>query len=390
MKGRTSILLSGLILWVSAHSIALACRYSVRDTGFVDLGSSAYRLELVAHPDFPDSLRQTFRQSAAALLLESNIAFEPNGPSPEPGSNPSLRLVDSDQRSLTVATLDPRSAPDALRLLESVAISPARERLYAETLRAYAVILLLEGANADANLQARTAANAAIAAITRLLPSMAKPMDVPPVLMTLSPAEQARESVLLWGLGFEPAPSDAPRIALVFGRGRRLGSTLEGPMITQTALRERLVLIGQDCECDLDRAWLSGPLLPGRWDGNLQQTAARSLGFDPENPVVRAEVSRIVERGPQPNQRKRTPATSQALGYSEEAVEDPEAPAPDSDAAEDADTASVEPSGTAPTPPAPAVTPDSTTTRRLWIVLAGAFTAALAAGTWLFFRSTSR
>ena len=58
-----------------------------------------------------------------------------------------------------------------------------------------------------------------------------------------------------------------PRLqAIVFGRGRRLGEPLEGALITRTVLQERLAMIGQDCECDLDRAWLKGPVLPGRWE----------------------------------------------------------------------------------------------------------------------------
>jgi hypothetical protein len=163
-------------------------------------------------------------------------------------------------------------------------------------------------------------------------------------------------------------------------------------------LRERLVLIGQDCECELDRAWLSGPLLPGRWDRTLQQTAARTLGFDPENPVVRAEVSRIIERGPQANQRKRTPATSQALGYSEESIEepvvDPSDSTPPTDPTDPIDTSEVvttpAPPASIGVPPAGSAAAETSGARRAWIVLAGAITAALAAGTWLFFRSTSR
>ena len=92
-------------------------------------------------------------------------------------------------------------------------------------------------------------------------------------------------------------------------------------MITATALRERLVLVGQDCECDLDREWLRGPLIPARWDESMQQAAVKRLGFDPESPMVRSEVARIVERGPITGQKRKMTGTSQALGYAEESVE---------------------------------------------------------------------
>ena len=110
-------------------------------------------------------------------------------------------------------------------------------------------------------------------------------------------------------------------MAILYGRGRRLGTPMEGAMITATALRERLVLVGQDCECDLDREWLRGPLIPARWDESMQQAAVKRLGFDPESPMVRSEVARIVERGPITGQKRKMTGTSQALGYAEESVE---------------------------------------------------------------------
>jgi hypothetical protein len=252
-----------------------------------------------------------------------------------------------------------------------------RDRLYRESLRAYGLVLLVEGSDTAANQRAQAAAQAAIDATAKLIPGMPKPVDIPPQLIVLPATAQAAESILLWGLGFEPAPSDQPRLALLYGRGRRLGSPLEGPLITQTVLRERLVLIGQDCECDLDRAWLRGPLYPGRWDRSLQEVAAKVLGFDPENPMVRAEVSRIIERGPQPGQKKKNAGTAQALGYSEESVE-----SPSNDQSDQTDrTDQTEQTD----PPQPAQS-----SRTLWVFLAGALTATVTAGVWLFIRSSSR
>jgi hypothetical protein len=163
---------------------------------------------------------------------------------------------------------------------------------------------------------------AAIRNVERLMPGMPKPVDQPPVLIRLPAAQQHEERVTLWGLGFDPEPADEPRVALVFGRGRRIGGPLEGPLITQTVVQERLEIIGQDCECELDREWMKGPLLPARWDAGRQQQALRSLGFDPENPMVRAEVSRIVLRGPVTGQVKKLAGTALDFGYSEVSLED--------------------------------------------------------------------
>ncbi|KAB2661266.1 MAG: hypothetical protein DVB31_12560 [Verrucomicrobia bacterium] len=372
-------------LWLGAAGIALACRYSIRDTGFVDLGNSPVRLEFSCGPAFPDAVRAALARAAAAVLPDSNLAFAANTDA-RPGEPALLRLVDAAGRTLPVAgaTALPRTADDAVRLLESLVDSPMRERLRRETLRAYAVVLLVEGTDGAANERARAAAAAAIASVARLIPGMPKPVDVAPQLVVLGPDRQAGESILLWGLGLDPAPASDPRLAIVYGRGRRLGSALEGPLITETALRERLVLVGQDCECDLDRAWLRGPLVPGRWDRGMQEAAAKALGFDPENPVVRAEVGRIVERGPQAGQRRKTAGTSQALGYSEDSVD----ALPSATDVAEAVESGRRMDGT--NAPAAAATRGSAAARPLWWLLgAGAGTAALS-GAWLALRQSNR
>ena len=37
-------------------------------------------------------------------------------------------------------------------------------------------------------------------------------------------------------------------------------------------------------------------MLPGVWDMKTQAKVAKNLGFDPENPIVKSEVSRIIRR----------------------------------------------------------------------------------------------
>ncbi len=377
----------GWWLWLGlgAAGPLMACRYSVRDTGFVDLGTASYRLGFTAASQLPPATRRAYEETAAAILPDSNITF--SSPAEErPGDSPILMLTDADGHSLTLATGSAlRSEPrEIVRLLESAVTSPLREQLYKESLRSYGVLLLFEGSDAAANERARSAALAAIQSVSRLIPAMPKPVDVPPQLIAVPRAAQAVEAVLLWGLGFDPAPATDPRLAIVYGRGRRLGAPLEGPLITQTVLRERLVLIGQDCECDLDRAWLRGPLAPGRWDRSLQETAAKALGFDPENPVVRAEVSRIVERGPQPGQRRKTAGTAHALGYSEDSIAD----LPTVTATEDEEIPAPGKPTVDPGIP-PAAAPTDGPTRRLWWLLGLTLGSALLTGGWLVIRAQS-
>ena len=380
---------------------AWACRYSVRDTGFVDLGLEAYRLRWVTE----SGASAEVRSKAELLLRDSNIVWDED---PTGGGFPraaGLYLRDVEGRILSLPLPNPSDATAVLRGVEMAVTSPLRERVYREGLRAYALVLLLEGTDGVANARVRQDVDSAITATARLLSSMPKPVETPPQLVAVSLKEQATEKGLVWGLGLDPASIESPRVVLVFGRGRRLGLPLEGPLITQTALRDRLLLIGQDCECDLDRAWLKGPLLPGRWGRELQQAALDTLGFDPGNPMVRAEISRIVERGPQNPGRRRPPSSGTSLGYSEESVEtvlgsesDPAEPsntqaAPATSATSTDPTAAIAPtaltSSTALSKPPQAPTPTSPG-RGLWFVLAGALTAFFAAGLGLWFRASKR
>ncbi|MGE3309665.1 MAG: hypothetical protein AB7O66_06820 [Limisphaerales bacterium] len=423
------LLLVGSLLAIAPST--LACRYSVRDTGFVDLGSEPYRLILHRGPETPSPIPTDFEQAAAAVLLDANVRFT-SQPSAE-GTPSRLTLRSPDGRELPLALLDgpdrPSSRAEIVELLERAVASPTRTQLHDELLRAYAVLVLVEGSDAEANRRARQTLAEAISAITRLLPAMPKPVDVPPRILTIPERSATAESVLLWGLGMDPKPTRDPRVAVAFGRGRLVGAPLEGALITRTVVQDRLALIGQDCECDLDRASLQGPVIPARWDTARQRAAAAALGFDPENPLIRAEISRIVLKGPANPGARRTSSSAfdaLALGYSEEPIElaantspkpdsAPES-APESEtetqsesesesapaataattAASSSDAATSSLRESPPRPKAPSAEPDSASPKArtlsggilaTWIALSGFGLVIALAGAWLLNRS---
>ena len=76
-----------------------------------------------------------------------------------------------------------------------------------------------------------------------------------------------------------------------------MGEPLFGPLITRTAIQENLILIGQDCECGLDRSVMRGQRALLNWTDDQRKAVRAAVDFDPENPMVRAEVSRILSRG---------------------------------------------------------------------------------------------
>ncbi len=386
-------------VWFLTAIIALACRYSVRDTGFVDLGADPFRVVLThsGSETVGEELVTLYRRVAIDALADSNVEFGAERQT-APNAGPTLLLTDGSGRHLDLARAAgipiERSAIQAM--LRAAVESPRRAEILRETLRAYAVVIVIEGSDAADNLRVHNAVNSSSATIERLLPSMPKPVDVPPKRIAIPIAEQLTERELIWGLGFDPQPSNEARLAIVYGRGRRLGSVLEGALITRTALQDRLAMIGQDCECDLDRAWLKGPVLPGRWDRELQDIAARTLGFDPENPLVRTEVSRIVLRGEGDRTRQRKPTSVLGLGYSEDSVDSGTSAM---DGAEDTAAPSARPPESANASRVAAMSemrsdteakPKSAGTRALWISAGGALMVSVIAGIWVVRQSASR
>ena len=124
-----------------------------------------------------------------------------------------------------------------------------------------------------------------------------KPIARPPEIVTLDQQSLDRERVLLWSLGLKPQDINEPCAAVLYGRGRWIGPLFKGGRLTADPLTEMLLVIGSDCECGLDHRFLQGTMLPVRWDEGLREKMVKSLGFDPEDPMVKMEMVSIVRRG---------------------------------------------------------------------------------------------
>ena len=325
-----------------------ACRYNVRDVGFADLEPAAYRLFVFAGQRTSAMFDEALRQGAAALFNDANVQLRlvasdaARGSEAEQlarehhvGPSAAAILVAPDGRSLVLPfpslTLSPEES--AVMLLNTVLVSSRRDAVLTSVIESFAVVLLIEGTDAQGNRRARAAAEGAIAEFSKILERLPKKVRVPPVAQIISAAEAGRERILLWSLGVTNAISGEPSVAVLHGRGRLIGPVLSGARATEPSIFRILHVLGQDCECDLDRAWLRGPLLPARWDAGRQAAGARELGFDPENPLVKAEMKSILERGLS-STRPRLPfpeANDAALlGYRETSVEAPIGTAPSS------------------------------------------------------------
>jgi len=213
-------------------------------------------------------------------------------------SFPAIIFVSPNGQSFVVTVKNNEPFEIALLLaINNILISPIREEIVRKVIKTYGVILLIEGDNAQENEKYRDIALCAIENIKGQLKMMPKSIDHPPVLISMKPELFYQEKILLWSLGLDAEVINTPYAAVFYGRARWIGPLMKAEEINKTNLTNILSIIGADCECGLDISWVSGTMLPIRWDQNRQAKVAKSLEFDPENPMVKMEVSQILGKG---------------------------------------------------------------------------------------------
>jgi hypothetical protein len=337
------------ILVCFPFSIALGCMYNVRDVGFTDIGSVPYRLYCYIRSDTPESLASALRQISYATLIDSNVEAEiinvdQQEASPdhvirspamkyldfwEPQSFPVAILVSPEGQSIVLPIFAPgrplaeysaSSFKEAIwSALESAVVSPKREEIVSSVVEAHCVVLLIQGEDATENKEAQRKVTDAIEEIGRLMDQMTRPIEKPPRLIVISPELSSQERILLWSLGVNGTGVDFPCVAVIYGRGRQVGPVFEGEGIAVNKVFNILSVIGESCECGLDKGWILGTMLPLKWGEKTQSKVAKSLGFDAESPMVKTEVSQILSL--RPSLEKGKPSESKFEGYSEMAVE---------------------------------------------------------------------
>jgi hypothetical protein len=291
---------------------ACACRYTVRETGFVDLGIEPYLLYCyVGHSAAEDTV-SAFKEVLSSALVDTNLRGDIIN-TDEQRDHPAMKyldewqiesfpaavLVSPDGQSLHVPITQPgRPFKETLSsAVDHILSSPKRKEILQQTAKSYGVVLLIEGPDAQVNSDANEIIAGTIESVSAQLEWMPKPINEPPVSVTLDSESLTQEKLLLWSLDLDVEDINQPHAAIFYGRGRWIGPMFKGEGITENDLASVLFVIGGDCECGLDRRWLQGTMLPARWDQELQALAAESLGFDPENPMIRSEMSWIMGRG---------------------------------------------------------------------------------------------
>ncbi|MCD6392642.1 MAG: hypothetical protein J7M40_03960 [Planctomycetes bacterium] len=300
-----------MLVLLSAQAVQ-ACRYNIRDVGAVDLEYDSYYLFGYFDKQTPKEVVSAFEEAASAKLDGANVLGEIINVDEDPAhpaielakelsieSYPAAIFVGPDRRArvIEIGTTAETVADKLPAALEHLTVSPKRLEIMKAAATTYGVILVIEGKDPAENAAARKAAKAAVDMIADNMDFLPKPIENPPVMITLEPKAFAAEEVLLWTLNLKAAEIEKPHAALFYGRARQLGPVLEPEEVTEDILTNILSLIGADCECGLDRKWMTGQMLPAKWNEKMRAALAESLEFDPDNPMVKMEVSRILRRG---------------------------------------------------------------------------------------------
>ncbi|MEZ6047494.1 MAG: hypothetical protein R3C11_18330 [Planctomycetaceae bacterium] len=318
MQLKRLILTIGIVLGVPL--LAWACKYSVRDVGFVSLEPQNYKLRLILPAEMKSDQQEHYQKQLSPLLRDTNIELEvlgadseslsPAQSEKEVSSNMAAAwLIDSsnstgsddlnqEQRELFLKQVAIDQSEEITPFLWEVANSDLRGQLIGETLKNHSVLLIVQGSNQEHNQQATELAEAARKEVQADLPDLPKPVEFPSKVITLPQADREQERILLWSLNLDPEKTDSTYVIPLFGRGRLLGEPLAVPGTSLTELNTILSYVGQDCECELDRSWMQGKMIPHRWDQHMESVAAKTLDFDPGSPLVKSEITRILARGP--------------------------------------------------------------------------------------------
>ena len=324
-------LLINFLIGVFCTLNTFACRYTVREIGFSDIGSMPYIIYVYTKSDMSENDNSTIKKLSFALLYETNVKLE-------------IVNIDEVKDSITLYYLDKyniQSFPSALLvypeggamicpfsypgrsfdesvwlLLENLVSSSIRKSIIDQLLRSYCVVLVVEGKNPTKNQNAMREAKGAIREISGTLNQMPKVVSSPPALLVIPYEKTYEERVLLMSLGIKEEETNEPSVAVIYGRGRIIGPVLQGEQITKRKLFNLLTVVGADCECGLDQSWILGRMIPLRWESSVQSELVKYLGFDVENPLVKSEMSQILSVKPTPDNQF-DPMAGNLLGYSE-------------------------------------------------------------------------
>lgn len=287
-----------IIFILSYYVSATACRFTVREIGFSILSQDIYSLVVIDQNAKPSD---KIWQSIHDKLKDSNIklsVLNPQKDSTHPYvkkileagfSLPALVLIAPDGRILEL------NANDISGQVNKVLDSPVRKLLRNSLSGTLSAILWVDGKDHLTNSEIRKTIEKDCDRINNIIPYMPKTVKNGPLSIHIYSDEFLSEKVLLWSLGVDQLP-ERPIAFVLYGRGRIMGGPVVASAISEGRLYNYMSMIGADCECGLDRKWMLGEQIPLLWPPESRQELANIIGFDVDNPIIQAEMSRILAK----------------------------------------------------------------------------------------------
>lgn len=289
-----NILLSFILFAISAS----ACRFTVREIGFSTLSQDIYTLAVIDENTNPND---SFWEGYHRQNKDCNIRLEVLNPAEEKGhpvvstaiekgiAFPATVLVSPDKRIFQF------EESDFSKIYSKVKDSFLREKMRAIYPEVFAVVFWVNGKDSEKNKQAKIKILQECDAIGNVMPSMPKIVKKKPVLMEIMADDFQYEKLLLWSMGINSVPEE-PKAFVLYGRGRIMGDELSFQQIMDGGLYKYMSMIGADCECGLARKWMLGHQIPLYWPLETRQQLAELIAFDVDNPMILAEMSRILAK----------------------------------------------------------------------------------------------
>ena len=275
-----------------------ACRFTVREIGFSILSQDIYTLAVIdknANPN--DNLWKEFH----AKNRDCNLRLEILNPVIDVEHPVVKNAKQKGMKFPAIVLVAPNSrmflfeGNDISKIYSEILESGLGKNLRTVFPDVFAAVLWVEGEYIEKNKIAKNKVQFECDAIENIMPGMPKIVKNGPLNIAVSKNDFQNEKLLLWSLGIDSIPKE-PVAFVLYGRGRIIGEALSYQQILEGGLYKYMSMIGADCECGLDKKWMLGNQIPMLWDKDSRQYLAKLVGFDVDNPMILAEMSRILAK----------------------------------------------------------------------------------------------
>lgn len=275
-----------------------ACRFTVREIGFSILSQDIFTLAIIDENADPNAnLWKEFHAKNRDCNLRLEI-LNPVSDSEHPIVINAKQKGFKFPRTVLVApngSMYSFDENDISKIYSEILDSPLNVKMRSVLPDVFAAVIWVEGEDVEKNRIAQNKVQQECDAIKNIMPGMPKIVKEGPVEIVVSKNNFQNEKLLLWSLGIDRIP-DEPIAFVLYGRGRIIGVALNYQQILEGGLYKYMSMIGADCECGLDKKWMLGNQIPLLWNKESRQYLAKLVGFDVDNPMILAEMSRILAK----------------------------------------------------------------------------------------------